>query len=97
MGERLIARINQLKRELRSSRLRESELEQLLDEQKACKTLGCPICLEDQEKWLSAQCGHLICHACVLHLMERDALFNKPCPLCQAAIKSIAVSYLNLA
>lgn len=89
--------IARLRKDSRSLKEENRRLQQLLDKQKARKSLECPVCLGEKEKWLlSVQCGHLICDDCARDLMKRDMLFNKPCPLCQALITSLAVCYPNL-
>jgi hypothetical protein len=93
MCESFINTIARLRRDLRSSRSENRRLEELFDERKARESLECPVCLEEKEKWLSVQCGHLFCYECVLDLMKRETFFNKPCPLCQERITSLAVCY----
>ena len=96
MCESLFSRIDQLKRNLRSSQTENRRLLQLLEKRKIRENLECPVCLREKENWLSVQCGDIICHDCVLDLMKREALFNKPCPLCQTSIKSLTVYHPNL-
>ncbi|QKX64061.1 uncharacterized protein TRUGW13939_11234 [Talaromyces rugulosus] len=96
MCESFCNTIARLREDMRYWRSETRRLQRRLDEAKARKSLQCLVCLEEKEKWVVVQCGHLICGGYVLDLMQWQALFNKPYPSCQAPMKSLAECYPNL-
>lgn len=76
--------------------IRESQTSTTFRRAKGPEEYECPVCLGDKDKWLPVQCSDNFCYDCVLDLMKRKALFNKPCPLCQASMKFLIGCYANL-